>query len=109
MSTHVTRDATGDKSRKRIPMASDTANDKTSDTTHDATDDSPAFGVTITEVARLLGQSVRTVQRALDYGKTEAVAVAGKRCVRLRANEVLPGLRPDESAIIDGGAGFGST
>lgn len=87
-------------------MASDTTGDKTSDTTHDATDDTTAFVVTITEAARLLGQSVRTVQRALDGGKMEAVAVAGKRCVRLRADEVLPGLSPDKNAIIDGGAGF---
>jgi excisionase family DNA binding protein len=87
-------------------MASDTTDDKTSNATHDAPHDSAVFVVTITEAARLLGQSVRTVQRSLDGGKMEAVAVAGKRCVRLRADEVLPGLSPDESAIIDGGAGF---
>lgn len=85
-------------------MASDTTGDKTSNATHDAPHDSAVFVVTITEAARLLGQSVRTVQRALDGGKMEAVAVAGKRCVRLRADEMLPGLQPDESAMIDDAA-----
>jgi excisionase family DNA binding protein len=87
-------------------MAPDTTDNKTRDAAHGAPGDTTAFVVTITEAARLLGQSVRTVQRALDGGKMEAVAVAGKRCVRLRADEVLPGLTPDEGAIIDGGAGF---
>jgi excisionase family DNA binding protein len=42
--------------------------------------------VSITEAARRLDCSVRTVQRRLDAGELEPVEVAGKRCVRLSSD-----------------------
>jgi excisionase family DNA binding protein len=52
--------------------------------THDAPQgDSRRDSATITEAARLLGVSVRTVQRRLDTGKLESFESEGKRFVRL--------------------------
>lgn len=70
--------------------------------TPDATHDTPptdapraaAFVVTITEAAKLLQCSVRTVQRRLDAGEWEVVMVAGKRCVRLPADALPDGVTP---------------
>jgi excisionase family DNA binding protein len=60
------------------------ATSATSGTPGNATHDAPAGDiVTITEAARLLGISVRTVQRRLDAGTLEAVEDEGKRLVRL--------------------------
>lgn len=88
----MARDTTRAKKR-------DTRHDTTPDTTHDiepdATRESAAFVVTITEAARRLGLSVRTVQRRLDNGEWQAVTVAGKRCVRLPATELPDDVTPD--------------
>jgi excisionase family DNA binding protein len=67
--------------------------------TRDKSADGAAFIVTITEAAPLLGCSIRTVQRRLDAGEFEAVTVAGKRCVRLTADDLPEGVMPDGLAL----------
>jgi excisionase family DNA binding protein len=62
-----------------------------------AAPDAAAYIVTITEAARLLEVSVRTVQRRLDAGEWEAVTMAGKRCVKLPTDALPPGVTPDVS------------
>jgi excisionase family DNA binding protein len=63
----------------------------------DETVEAAAYIVTITEAARLLELSVRTVQRRLDAGEWEAVTMAGKRCVKLPADALPAGVTPDVS------------
>lgn len=61
--------------------------------------------VTISDAARVLGVSVRTVQRRLDAGELEAQEVAGKRCVVLSRDTlgvVSPGASSDTKPPPDG-------
>lgn len=55
----------------------------------------PKYLLTITDAARALGVSVRTVQRRLDAEEYEAATLAGKRCVRLSASDFPDGV-PDD-------------
>ena len=84
------------------------APDTTDDTQHDRAEVQPEaetfFIVTITDAAKMLNMSVRTVQRRLDAGEWEAVMMAGKRCVRLPESALPAGVTPDATrAILDSG------
>ncbi len=70
------------------------------DASHSTEGKQAAYIVTISEAARLLECSVSTVQRRLDKGELEAVAMAGKRCVRLPADALPTGVQPDASQLI---------
>jgi excisionase family DNA binding protein len=61
--------------------------DATRDSGGDTPDPEPKYLLTITDAARALDVSVRTVQRRLDAGEYEAATLAGKRCVRLSASD----------------------
>lgn len=77
----------------------------TSDTTHDNEPDDeaqPKYLLTITEAARALEISVRTVQRRLDAGEYEATTVAGKRCVRLSVKDFPDGIPEDVTLDVTG-------
>jgi excisionase family DNA binding protein len=77
-------------------MTPDTTRDTTA-AAPDAAVEAAAYIVTITEAAKLLELSVRTVQRRLDAGEWEAVTMAGKRCVKLPADALPAGVTPDVS------------
>jgi excisionase family DNA binding protein len=79
-------------------MTPDTPHDMTGDTSGDSAD-AVVYIATISDAARLLRLSVRTVQRRLDNNELEATTMAGKRCVRIRASDL-----PDdpEPGALDG-------
>lgn len=62
--------------------------DASHDNGNDTTQVTPSYIYTITDAAKALGMSVRTVQRKLDKGEWESVMVAGKRCVKLSAHDL---------------------
>jgi excisionase family DNA binding protein len=81
----------------------DTTHDTQSDTAGDSAPDALFYILSITEAADATGLSVRTIQRKLDKKpkpEWEPVRVAGKRCVKVPADALLPGVTPDATSDI---------
>jgi excisionase family DNA binding protein len=68
------------------------------DRTSDSAEDAPVYVVSIKRAAELLEVSEKTIQRRMHAGELEATTVAGKRAVKVRADQLPEGASIDQTS-----------